>query len=139
MSVFVSGISGYIAKHIVDELLRSGYSVISSVRTQNKADNLVWQFGEDAKLTNELVPEVSKMGAFDEVFAKYGEILLMCYILHLQLTSRLKTMWMTSSILLWSVPIIFSNLSKSIPSIPLKVLFQLLFMHMLLQWGGGKW
>ena len=96
MSVFVSGISGYIAKHIVHELLRSGYNVIINVRTQNKADNLVWQFGGDAKLANELVPEVSKMGSFDEVFAKYGEILLMCFILHLQLTLKLNNMWMTS-------------------------------------------
>lgn len=39
-TVFVTGASGYIAKHIVLQLLNAGYAVRGSVRSDKKADEV---------------------------------------------------------------------------------------------------
>lgn len=71
-TVFLSGANGFIALHIVNDLLQAGYKVIGSVRSQDKADRLLRQFN-NPKLTIEIVPDISKLDAFDEVFCKYGK------------------------------------------------------------------
>lgn len=71
-TVFVSGCNGYIASHVVNELLKSGYKVIGSVRSQAKADQLLEQFNHPS-LSISIVSDISAPGAFDKVFQKYGQ------------------------------------------------------------------
>lgn len=40
-TVFVSGATGFIALHIVNDLLKAGYTVIGSGRSQEKNDGLL--------------------------------------------------------------------------------------------------
>ncbi|QLG71681.1 hypothetical protein HG535_0C00290 [Zygotorulaspora mrakii] len=72
MSVFVSGANGFIALHIVSDLLKLGYKVIGSVRSQEKADQLHRQF-KNPNLSVVIVENISNPGAFDELFLKYGK------------------------------------------------------------------
>lgn len=73
MSVFVSGANGFIAQHIVDLLLKDDYKVIGSARSQEKAENLMKAFGNNPNLSMEIVPEISKLDAFDHVFQEHGK------------------------------------------------------------------
>ena len=67
--VLVTGVSGYIASHIVDQFLEAGYNVRGTVRSLDKID---WQF----KLFDEKygkgrfeaveVPDMTADNAFDE-------------------------------------------------------------------------
>jgi len=67
--VLVTGASGFIATHIVDQLLLAGYRVRGTVRDEKK---VVWTeklFSErhgEGKYTAVIVPEMSIKGAFDE-------------------------------------------------------------------------
>ncbi|CCC66898.1 hypothetical protein NCAS_0A03400 [Naumovozyma castellii] len=72
-TVFVSGATGYIALHVVDNLLKEGYSVIGSVRSQEKADHILKEFSNDCNLTLEIVPDISALDAFDDVFKRHGK------------------------------------------------------------------
>ncbi|QLQ78658.1 hypothetical protein HG537_0A09060 [Torulaspora globosa] len=72
MTVLVSGATGFIAQHIVDELLNQGYKVVGTVRSQEKAEKLQRQFGNNPNLTLELVADIAAPGAFDSVFEKHG-------------------------------------------------------------------
>lgn len=71
-TVFVSGANGFIASHIVNKLLESGYKVIGSVRSQAKADQLIRQFNHP-NLSVYIVSEISAEGAFDGVFREHGQ------------------------------------------------------------------
>ncbi|CAI1700081.1 hypothetical protein SEUBUCD646_0O00140 [Saccharomyces eubayanus] len=73
MSVFISGANGFIAQHIVDLLLKEDYKVIGSARSQEKADDLRKAFGNNPNFSMEIVPDISKLDAFDSVFQKYGK------------------------------------------------------------------
>ncbi|QLQ79348.1 hypothetical protein HG537_0B06960 [Torulaspora globosa] len=72
MTVLISGATGFIAQHIVNELLKQDYKVIGTVRTQEKADKLKKQFGNNPNLSLELVSDIAAPNAFDEVFKKHG-------------------------------------------------------------------
>ncbi|GMM57957.1 hypothetical protein DAKH74_045730 [Maudiozyma humilis] len=72
MSVFVSGATGYIAQHVVSMLLEENYTVIGSARSQEKADHLMKLFGNNPKLSMVIVPDISKLDAFDEAFKQHG-------------------------------------------------------------------
>ncbi|KAH3898926.1 related to NADPH-dependent methylglyoxal reductase GRE2 [Saccharomycodes ludwigii] len=79
--VFVSGASGYIAQHIVHQLLETGkYKVIGSVRTQKKADLFKERFKDNKDLSFVIVPDISLLGSFDDCFNKIGHQI--DYILH---------------------------------------------------------
>ncbi|CAI4050725.1 methylglyoxal reductase (NADPH-dependent) GRE2 SKDI_15G0110 [Saccharomyces kudriavzevii IFO 1802] len=73
MSVFISGANGFIAQHIVGLLLEEDYKVIGSARSQEKADGLMGAFGNNPNLSMEIVPDISKLDAFDHVFQKHGD------------------------------------------------------------------
>lgn len=71
MSVLVSGATGYIAKHIVNDLLKEGYKVIGTVRSEAKGDQLKKQFGNNVNFTTEVVADIASPSAFDVVFQKH--------------------------------------------------------------------
>ncbi|KAF1826040.1 NAD(P)-binding protein [Dissoconium aciculare CBS 342.82] len=66
--VLLSGGSGFIAAHVLDELLDDGHSVVTTVRSQEKADKIKEahsKFGKD-KLDFAIVEDVAQEGAFDK-------------------------------------------------------------------------
>ncbi|CCC69823.1 hypothetical protein NCAS_0D02420 [Naumovozyma castellii] len=72
-TVFVSGASGFIALHVVNDLLNAGYKVIGSARSQEKCDQLLAKFKNHPSLSMVIVPDISDLNAFDDVFKKYGK------------------------------------------------------------------
>lgn len=68
MRVLLSGGSGFIAAHVLDDLLERGHSVVTTVRSQEKADKIKAahsKYGKD-KLDFALVEDVAQEGAFDK-------------------------------------------------------------------------
>jgi len=66
--VLLSGGSGFIAAHILDILLQRGHSVVTTVRSQEKADYLSKSHpnvGKD-RLDFAIVPDIAQEGAFAE-------------------------------------------------------------------------
>ncbi|CCF57011.1 hypothetical protein KAFR_0C00150 [Kazachstania africana CBS 2517] len=80
MSVFVSGATGFIAQHIIGQLLEQNYKVIGTARSQAKIDKLLKQFGNKPGFTMEIVNDISELEAFDAVFKKHGKDVK--YVLH---------------------------------------------------------
>lgn len=80
MSVLVSGCFGFIAKHILHDLLKLNYQIIGTVRSQEEREKLFKQFGNTTNLTLEIVEDISKINAFDQVFQLYGSSIR--YVLH---------------------------------------------------------
>lgn len=72
MAVLVTGATGFIALYVVNDLLKQNYQVIGTVRSQEKADKLKRQFGNNPNLTLELVSDIAAPNAFDSVFEKHG-------------------------------------------------------------------
>lgn len=66
--VLLTGGSGFIAAHVLDTLLEHGHSVVTTVRSQEKAD---WikkahpKYGKD-KLDTVIVEDIATEGAFDK-------------------------------------------------------------------------
>ncbi|KAG7819833.1 hypothetical protein KL928_002507 [Ogataea angusta] len=82
MSILVSGANGFIATHIVDTLLEAGYPVIGTVRSLTKAEPLHRDFLKkypNAKLSFEVVEDITAEGAFDEVLRNHKDVK---YVLH---------------------------------------------------------
>lgn len=66
--VLLTGGSGFIAAHVLDELLEQGHSVVTTVRTQEKADKIKEahpKVGKD-KLDFAIVEDIAQEGAFDK-------------------------------------------------------------------------
>lgn len=67
--ILVTGANGYIASHIVDQLLIAGYRVRGTVRSEEKIKSLseIWEkkfgYGRFELIT---VADISKDGAFDD-------------------------------------------------------------------------
>lgn len=72
-TVFVSGATGFIALHVVDDLLRAGYKVIGSGRSQEKNDGLLKKFNNNPNLSMEIVEDIAAPNAFDKAFEKHGK------------------------------------------------------------------
>ncbi|CAK7241634.1 MAG: methylglyoxal reductase (NADPH-dependent) gre2 [Sporothrix thermara] len=72
--VLVTGGSGFIAAHIIEQLLAQGHSVVTTVRTQDKADKIYEahpELGKD-RLQIELTPDLTAADAFDSVIQTPG-------------------------------------------------------------------
>lgn len=72
-SVFVSGATGYIAQHIIKQLIKSNYKVIGSVRTVEKGERLKKNLDSD-NFQFEIVEDLVKDGVFDEPLRKHPEV-----------------------------------------------------------------
>ncbi|KAG5421597.1 hypothetical protein I9W82_000688 [Candida metapsilosis] len=66
MSVFVSGATGFIAQHVVKELVKQGYEVVGSVRSEAKGEHLS-KLINSYKFSYVVVPDIVAKGAFDHV------------------------------------------------------------------------
>jgi uncharacterized protein YbjT (DUF2867 family) len=65
--ILVTGANGYIAVHLVRELLEKGYRVRGTVRAESKATHLRKTFASYGdKLELVIVDDITKEGAFDE-------------------------------------------------------------------------
>lgn len=66
--VLLTGGSGFIAAHVLDILLERGHSVVTTVRSQAKADSIKKahpKFGKE-QLDFAIVEDIAKEGAFDK-------------------------------------------------------------------------
>lgn len=68
MRVRYTGGSGFIAAHIIDVLLEHGHSVVTTVRSQAKADKIKAAHPNvpKSKLDFAIVEDVAQEGAFDK-------------------------------------------------------------------------
>lgn len=80
-TVFVTGATGYIAQHIIKQLLSKGYSVIGSVRSQSKGEQLKELITAhhqdttgDAKFDYVIVESLIEPGAFDSILQNHKEV-----------------------------------------------------------------
>jgi uncharacterized protein YbjT (DUF2867 family) len=66
--VLVTGVTGFIATHVADQLLKAGYKVTGTARSQAKADALKAVFSEygSDKLNVIITGDLEKEGALDE-------------------------------------------------------------------------
>ncbi|EDK39148.2 hypothetical protein PGUG_03246 [Meyerozyma guilliermondii ATCC 6260] len=72
-TVFVSGANGFIAQHIIKQLLEKNYKVIGSVRSQQKGEDLIKNF-KSSNLSYEIIESLSKEGAFDKALENHPEV-----------------------------------------------------------------
>ncbi|KAL7663954.1 NAD-dependent epimerase/dehydratase domain-containing protein [[Candida] zeylanoides] len=72
MSVFVSGATGYIAQHVVKELIAKGYKVVGSVRSKEKGERLALNVGDN--FVYEVVPDIGAKGAFNDALKAHPEV-----------------------------------------------------------------
>jgi len=68
MRVLLTGGSGFIAAHVLDTLLQHGHSVVTTVRSQSKADKIKEAHPDTPKdkLDFAIVEDIAQEGAFDE-------------------------------------------------------------------------
>ena len=71
-SVFVSGATGFIAQHVVKQLIAKNYKVVGSVRSKEKGEQLAAKFGDNFQY--EIVSDIAKSGAFDEALKKHQDV-----------------------------------------------------------------
>lgn len=69
--VLLTGGSGFIAAHVLDILLKKGYEVVTTVRSETKASQIRNKY-PGAKLTVAIVPDIAAPNAFDDVIANAG-------------------------------------------------------------------
>lgn len=72
-TVLISGSSGFIALHTVQELVKQGYHVVGSVRSPEKGEYVKEASGKPENFTYEIVEDIEKEGAFDEFVKKHPE------------------------------------------------------------------
>lgn len=72
VSVFVSGATGFVATHVIRELISNDYTVVGSVRNVEKGEKLKEHFPKG--FSYEVVPDLAAEGAFDEAVKKHPEV-----------------------------------------------------------------
>lgn len=72
-TVLISGASGFVALHIVQELVKKGYTVVGSVRSEEKGEYVKKNSGNPEKVSYEIVEDIEQEGAFDEFVKKHPE------------------------------------------------------------------
>lgn len=72
-TVYVTGATGFISQHICVDFLAAGYTVIGSVRSKEKGENLKKLLNSE-KFSYEIVPDIVTEGAFDESLKRHPEV-----------------------------------------------------------------
>ncbi|KAK3392498.1 hypothetical protein B0T20DRAFT_421302 [Sordaria brevicollis] len=73
--VLLTGGSGFIAAHILEQLLAKGHTVVTTVRSEDKAQNIRDAYPDKAssgELKVAIVPDIAQLDAFDEVVKEPG-------------------------------------------------------------------
>ncbi|KAK0706975.1 hypothetical protein B0T26DRAFT_744051 [Lasiosphaeria miniovina] len=68
--VLLTGGSGFIAAHILEQLLAKGHSVVTTVRTEDKAAKIREAYADKSaagELQTVVVPDIARLDAFDDV------------------------------------------------------------------------
>ncbi|CUM66625.1 uncharacterized protein PRCAT00004296001 [Priceomyces carsonii] len=71
--IFLSGATGFIAQHIVKQLLERGYYVVGTVRSNEKGDKLKSLLNSE-RFSYEVVKDIQSEGAFDEALKRHPDI-----------------------------------------------------------------
>lgn len=71
-TVFVSGATGFIAQHVIKQLIAKNYKVVGSVRSKEKGESLTEKFGSSFQY--EVVADVAAEGAFDQALENHPEV-----------------------------------------------------------------
>ncbi|KAL6947624.1 hypothetical protein ACO0RG_000200 [Hanseniaspora osmophila] len=80
-TVFISGATGFIAQHIIQQLLdTNSFKVVGSVRNLEKASSLKANFKNHPDLSFVTVGDISEPDAFDKIFEEHGS--QFDYLLH---------------------------------------------------------
>ncbi|KAK0741847.1 hypothetical protein B0T21DRAFT_381620 [Apiosordaria backusii] len=72
----LTGGSGFIAAHILDQLLTKSHTVITTVRSTSKADKILQAYpsqSANGSLIVAIVPDIAQPGAFDNVVQEHGK------------------------------------------------------------------
>lgn len=72
-TVLISGASGFLALHTVQELVKNGYNVVGSVRSPEKGEYVKKASGNPEKFSYEIVEDISNEDAFGEFVKKHPE------------------------------------------------------------------
>ena len=72
-TVFVSGATGFIAQHVIKQLIEKGYKVVGSVRSEAKGKKVQKNFGSE-NFQYEIVEDLETVGAFDSALKKHPEV-----------------------------------------------------------------
>ena len=71
--ILLTGGSGFIAAHILEQLLQQGHSVVTTVRSEDKAQKIREAYKDAGdKLDIAIVPDIAREDAFDEVVKTPG-------------------------------------------------------------------
>ncbi|KAF3991930.1 hypothetical protein FT663_02489 [Candidozyma haemuli var. vulneris] len=73
VKVLVTGASGFIAQHIVKQLIEQKYTVVGTVRSDAKGEKLVKNLS-GGSFSYEIVKDISEPNAFDGVFEKHQDL-----------------------------------------------------------------
>lgn len=78
--VFITGANGFVASHILSILISRNYQVVASVRTPQKATEIIklhpsWE----PSISFVYISDITADNAYDEAFSKFGEF---DYIIH---------------------------------------------------------
>lgn len=72
-TVLVSGASGFVAAHTVQQLIQRGYNVVGTVRSVEKGEYIKKISGNPDKFSYEIVKDIAADGAFDEFVKNHPE------------------------------------------------------------------
>lgn len=73
--VLLTGGSGFIAAHVLEQLLAKGYTVVTTVRSEHKAQKIREAYPDKAsngELKVVIVPDIAQLDAFDKVVKEPG-------------------------------------------------------------------
>ncbi|CCH41889.1 hypothetical protein BN7_1428 [Wickerhamomyces ciferrii] len=69
MTILITGATGFIALHIIQQLLEQNYKVIGTVRSSTKGDDLITKFN-NSNFQYEIVSDLTNSQEFNEIFSK---------------------------------------------------------------------
>lgn len=91
--VLVTGASGYIASHVLDILLKRGYAVRGTVRSQKKADFIINKYPQyKDKLDFVIVEDIANEGAFEGALDGISGIFHLASPFHFKINDNKKDM-----------------------------------------------
>ncbi|KAK9471510.1 uncharacterized protein V1510DRAFT_420119 [Dipodascopsis tothii] len=89
--VLLTGASGFIAMHVLQQLLAAGYTVKATVRSQAKADFISKTFAAQAeKIEFSIVPDIAAPNAFDEAVVGVDMVVHTASPFHFKVTDPVK-------------------------------------------------